>query len=278
MFEQELIALESRSWGRIPQKDPIAPTQFKTWMISRDRERVKNVQESRLNAQEMLPDDVNYGMRHSSRDPSMTFVELVILWKYGYIRPSTSVVLQSALPLVGMVVASVFGILHHVYFFLIPLVISIAILILIITPMFLASLRMALSIGTIASMKSRDRGVQINMTLVALAIVTILLVFILVDSGVIEDGARLQITVESIDGINSRDFNIYVDGSIVESGTLEPSESLTINHVHRWPFPEATNVTILVEWTLLHFGVMYFWSEKIITVMHGEFYSVDLYI
>lgn len=249
-------------------------------MVSRDRERIKNAEECRLKEQEMLPDNDDYGTRNLLRDPSMTFVELVILWKYGYVHPSASVVLLYALPFVGTVVACVFAILNHVYFFLIPLVVSIVILILVIAPILLASMRTTLSIGTIASMKSRDRGLQINMAFIALAIVSILLVFIVVDSGIIEDGARVRITVESTHVFDSVDFDLYLDGSLIESGTLEPSESVTFNHVYRWSFPEPTNVTVRVEWTLFSGGLSWivFSSEKAITVTHGEFYSVDLLI
>lgn len=225
---------------------------------------------------ELLPEDINYGARGYVKDLSMTPVELIILWRLGYIRPSTSVVLLVMLPFVAGITACVIGVLLNNYIFLIPLSIQIAILILVITPMLLESGRTHLSIGTIASLKSRNRGIQINMALIAVAIVTVLLLFALIDSGAFENGARLQITVESTH-IFDINYFAYIGSSLVDSGTLGPHESTTFDYVHRWSPPEPTNLTILVKWGFLPFEPA-FSSEEVVIVAHGEFYAVDLRI
>ena len=230
---------------------------------------------------ELLPEDINYrAMDWLRGDLAMTPVELVILWRLGYVRPSTPVVVMAMLPFVLGVTASVIGLLLiQDYIFLIPLAIHIAILILLITPMLLESWRTHLSVGTIASLKSRDRSRQINMALVAVALVTVLLLFTLIDSGAFENGARLQITVDSVH-FSTINYAVYVNSSIVESGTLEPRESITFNHVYRWPSPEPENLTISVKWNFVPFDLaLYaFYSEEVLTVTHGEFYAVDLHV
>lgn len=248
-------------------------------MTSRHKERARHRRRSQLKEEEQLPEGPNYGVRDSAGDPSMTLVELIILWKFGYIRPSASVVSVILFPVLVVIAASVVGIALHNYIFLIPLAVNIAILILVVTPMFLESLRAHLSMGTIASLKERDRGMQINMVLVALAIATVILLFAFIDSGAFEDGARLQITVESVH-FSTINYVIYVNSSIVESGTLEPRESTTLNHVYRWASPGPANLTVSVKWSFLSldFESFAFSSEKVLTVAHGEFYAVGLTI
>ena len=225
----------------------------------------------------MLPEDVDYGAWDYFKDPSMwsvTPVELIIFWKRGYIHPSTSVVFLVMFPFMAGIAASVVGLLLYGYIFLIPLSIYIAILTLVITPMLLESGRTHLSMGTIASLKRRDRSRQINMGFVVVAIVTVILLFALVDSGAFESGARLQITVES-NHFFTITYVVYVNGSLIESGILEPHESTTFDYVHRWSSPEPTNLTILVKWGFLPSEPMFSY-ERAIEVVHGEFYVVNL--
>jgi len=248
-------------------------------MTSRHKERARLRRRFQLKDDELLPESPTFGIRDFARDPSMTLVEFIILWRFGYIRPSTGVVSAISVPVLVVTAASVVGILLHNYIFLIPLAINIAILILVVTPMFLESWRTHLSIGAIASLKDRDRGRQINMALVAVAIVTVILLFALIDSGAFEDGARLQITVESLH-FSAINYVVYVNESMVESGTLEPRESTTVNHVYRWSSPEPANLTVSVRWTFFpdDFAFVSFYSEEVLTVAHGEFYAVNLTI
>lgn len=245
-------------------------------MTSRHKERAKLRRRSQLKGRELLPEDFDYRAKDWLKDPFMTPVELIILWRLGHARPSALVVLVVTLPFVLGVTASVIGLLLRDYIFLIPLAIHIAILILLITPMLLESRRTHLSIGTIASLKSRDRSRQINMGLIAVAIVTVLLLFMLIDSGAFENGARPQITVQS-NHIYDINYVVYIDSSLVESGILEPHDSTTFNYVYRWSLSEPTNLTISVEWGLLTFEPS-FSSSEVITVAHGGFYAVDLRI
>ena len=115
------------------------------------------------------------------------------------------------------------------------------------------------------------------MTLIAVAIVTIILLFALIDSGASEDGATLEITVESVH-FSSINYVVYVNGWIVESGILQPRESANFNYVYRWSSPEPSNLTIFVEWSFfpLDSALLSFSSEEVLTVMHGEFYTVDM--
>ena len=245
-------------------------------MTSRHGKRIKHIQRSQLKESELLPDKINYGWHESKADP-LTAVELIILWRLGYIRPSLLVVMLNTLPLVAVVAASIVGVLLHDYILFIPLVVSMAILILVMAPMLRESWRTHLSIGTIASLKSKDRALQINMALVAVAIVAVLLVFVLIDAGTFEDGARIEITVGNLDGWAAWSYVVFVDGARVKSGTLEPDESTTFKYVHRWSFPEPTNVTIRVGWDLFDSEQPFLWSQETVMVAHGEFYRVSLY-
>jgi hypothetical protein len=107
-------------------------------------------------------------------------------------------------------------------------------------------------------------------------IIVIIIVLALTIPGIVGSKATVNITVYSTHILFSISYNLYADGSLLDSDTLNAGYYAQYKYVHDWPSQGPTAITISATSTGGGLGTTS--DSKTITVSDGGTYSVNLYI
>jgi len=112
-----------------------------------------------------------------------------------------------------------------------------------------------------------------------IAVVAVIILFALFAStgGIIGgSSATLHIYVNSTHLLYSVSYNLYVDGSLIKSGTLGAFQTILISHTYHWASQSSTTITISATSTGGVFGSQD--DSDSALVSNGGSFTVNLYI
>lgn len=88
--------------------------------------------------------------------------------------------------------------------------------------------------------------------------------------------ATLNISVNSTHILLSISYNVYVDGSLIDSNTLGPGQYMQYSYTYHWTSSDPTTVTVSATSTGGGFGGES--DSKAVTVTDGGTYTINLYV
>lgn len=111
---------------------------------------------------------------------------------------------------------------------------------------------------------------------VIVAIVVILAVVFLTFLQFSGSTATLNIYVNSTHILYSISYNVYVDGSLIDSDTLTPGYYMHYSYTYHWSSSDSTTVTVSASSTGGGLGGES--DSKAVTVTDGGTYTINLYV
>jgi hypothetical protein len=124
--------------------------------------------------------------------------------------------------------------------------------------------RKGTSVGTIVA------GIVIAFAI----IVVIILVLAFIGSQVVGSNATINIYVNSTHLLYSVSYNVYIDGSLIHSGTLNPGYSAYAPYSYHWSSSDPTTITLSATSTGGGLGSQS--DSKSLVVSDGGTYTVNL--
>lgn len=111
---------------------------------------------------------------------------------------------------------------------------------------------------------------------ILIAVIIIIVILAVVFIAFSRSDATLEIYVNSTHLIFSVSYNLYVDGSLVDSDTLSAGYYVHYTYAYHWSSSDSTTMTVSATSTGGGFGSES--DSKTMTVWDGGSYTVNLYI
>jgi hypothetical protein len=117
-----------------------------------------------------------------------------------------------------------------------------------------------------------------TMLIVAVVVVVIIVILAVIAFAFLALGSQAHITIDvhSTHILYTVDYTLYVDGRVIDSGTLGPMSYITYDYTYRWASGDPTVATFSATSTGGGFGSQSDYTD--LTVSDGGAYSVSLYI
>lgn len=114
--------------------------------------------------------------------------------------------------------------------------------------------------------------------IVIAVVIVLVILFVLAAAipGILGSKATININVYSTHILFSVSYNLYIDGSLEDSGTLDAGYYVQYSYVHAWASSDSTSVTISA--TASGGGLGSTSDSEAITISDGGTYSVNLYV
>lgn len=112
--------------------------------------------------------------------------------------------------------------------------------------------------------------------IVVTVLIVVLVILAVVFFGFTRSSATLHIYVTSTHLLYTVSYNLYVDGSLVDSDTLGALDTVHYTYTYRWSSSDPTSVTVSATSTGGGFGSQS--DSRFITVSDGGSFTINLYV